>query len=63
LVTRSTVAPTGSLPSANAVAGGGAHTCASTTLGFLACWGNNDSGQLGSTATSPDTSPTVVSGL
>lgn len=29
------------------VATGGAHTCAVTNAGFLRCWGNNSSGQLG----------------
>jgi alpha-tubulin suppressor-like RCC1 family protein len=45
------------------VAAGVHSTCAVTSLGALACWGDNGSGQLGDGTTRPHSSPIDVSGL
>jgi alpha-tubulin suppressor-like RCC1 family protein len=45
------------------VGGGSQHTCAVLASGGVRCWGRNDFGQLGNSATQPRTIPDVVSGL
>jgi alpha-tubulin suppressor-like RCC1 family protein len=46
-----------------AIDAGGTHTCALTEQGFVACWGANDRGQLGTGNVSPSTSPVLVSNI
>lgn len=46
-----------------AIAGGGFHTCALTTIGDIKCWGYNDHGQLGDNAPGNKSTPGDVSGL
>ena len=48
-----------------AVGAGGYHTCAALSDGTVACWGENQHGELGngSTSTGPTSSPVAVSGL
>jgi alpha-tubulin suppressor-like RCC1 family protein len=45
---------------AQAIAAGGAHTCAVTTAGQLYCWGRGDEGQLGAGDTVDALDPTLV---
>ena len=44
-----------------ALAAGNVHTCAITSLGAMACWGDNTYGQLGIGSTAGATKPTQVS--
>lgn len=39
------------------------HACAARSNGNLYCWGNNDQGQVGTGDTTPQTSPTQISGF
>jgi len=49
---------------ATQVSGGGDHTCALLRDQTVACWGQNNYGQVGNgTFTGPVTTPTAVSGL
>ncbi len=48
---------------ANAVSGGHFHTCALRSNGFMLCWGQNTSGQLGDGSTTSRNSPVNVLGL
>ena len=45
------------------VAAGFFYTCALSTGGGVACWGDNGSGQLGDNSTTPRAAPVAVSGL
>ena len=45
-----------------AISAGLSHTCAATGDGVAACWGRNDSGQLGDSSTAQRTSPVAVAG-
>ena len=45
------------------IAGGLGHSCSSTILGEVQCWGLNDSGQLGDDTTTTRAYPAPVSGL
>jgi hypothetical protein len=47
----------------SALAAGDAHTCALTGGGAIACWGANDSGQIGDGTATDRSSSTPVSGL
>lgn len=42
------------------VAAGGLHTCALTTAGAVACWGNNYAGQVGDNSMSTRAAPVGV---
>jgi alpha-tubulin suppressor-like RCC1 family protein len=42
---------------------GADHTCGRTINGFIACWGNNTSGQLGNRTTTSSVIPVVVTGF
>lgn len=59
----SPVAVAGLAEGAVAIALGGVHTCALTTLGGVKCWGANWMGQLGDGTTTDRYVPTQVSGL
>ena len=45
------------------IAAGGSHSCAVLDDGTVACWGNNEDGQLGDGLTEGTTTPVAVSGL
>lgn len=45
------------------ISGGTAHTCASTNLGRVLCWGGNDNGQLGLDGNGDRPVPRVVPGV
>jgi alpha-tubulin suppressor-like RCC1 family protein len=67
-VAPSNLAPTpvlggGGGASARDIAAGRNHTCAVRADGTVACWGANDSGQLGIGTTDPQLSPVTVSSL
>jgi len=46
-----------------AIAAGGSHTCSLNSSGGVACWGNNQYGQLGDGSTTTRTAPIGVQGL
>jgi alpha-tubulin suppressor-like RCC1 family protein len=50
-------------PKARAIAAGAGHTCAVSSEGRVACWGNNADGQLGDGTRLSRTSPVYVNGL
>lgn len=62
-------APAGSVPEANArgrviqLALGAYHTCALFEAGRVACWGDNQQGQLGTASTEASTRPLIVEDL
>ncbi|MFN8488979.1 MAG: Ig-like domain-containing protein [Caldilineaceae bacterium] len=45
------------------IAGGREHSCAVTNTGNIACWGNNNKGQLGDGSQTSHFAPTIISGL
>jgi alpha-tubulin suppressor-like RCC1 family protein len=45
------------------VSAGGQHSCALLGTGAVACWGNNEAGQLGMAASGPQAEPVTVAGL
>ncbi len=57
------VAVSGLSSGVTAIAGGNAHSCASTSAGAVKCWGTNSSGQLGNNSTTQSLVPVGVSGL
>jgi hypothetical protein len=54
------VAVAGLAASSTSLTAGGAHTCAMATGGTVQCWGDDDSGQLGSGSTAPTSVPVSV---
>jgi alpha-tubulin suppressor-like RCC1 family protein len=57
------VTPISLPPEVTGVATGGSHTCVTTASGSVWCWGDNTSGQLGTSANSSEVQPTEVPGL
>lgn len=57
------VAVLGLTESITALAVGGSHSCALLQSGGVACWGRNQSGQLGNGANADQTTPVAVAGL
>lgn len=56
-------APRVILPNAQDVVFGAAYTCATTTVGTVMCWGDNEAGQLGTNNYSYSAEPVQVSSL
>jgi alpha-tubulin suppressor-like RCC1 family protein len=55
--------PISGLTGVQAISAGGGHACALRADGSVACWGANESGQLGDGSTQTAAAPTAVSGL
>jgi alpha-tubulin suppressor-like RCC1 family protein len=61
---RHSAVPVAGLPGGiRTLVAGGAHTCALLTAGGLACWGDNEYGQLGDGVVTANEPPKIVSGL